>query len=286
MLTIIDFTQIGACISMLILAAVIDVKKREIPDKIWLGFGGFGAILLIIEIMWAPATLTSAPSLALQSLFGIGIMAPIAYVIYKTALFGGADSKALIAIAVLIPTYDSMIFKIHDFVALSVLSNALILSMSQVVYNSARNLLSMANGAQIFEGIEDESTGRKILAFAMGYRSKSPSGYLFAMEGIDEHGKRRFVFNPAKYDEFISTTEDEGTLTSKTSNSEGGKNNVATIADNKSSGKRPDPENQGIWVTQALPFIVYIAIGLVVTLTLGDLMAVAMQGLGFSLPTR
>jgi archaeal preflagellin peptidase FlaK len=278
-MTIIDQAQIAACLSMLALAAVIDIKKREIPDKIWIGFGGFGAVLLILEIISAP----SESSLPFKYLLGIGIIAPIAYAIYKTSLFGGADSKALIAIAVLIPSLDSMPFKLHDLVALTVLSNALIISMSQVVYNSARNVISIARGVHIFEGMEHESTARKLLAFAMGYRSKSPKGYLFAMEGIDESGKRRFVFNPSKYDDFVSseTSAPENTDTLEAATVlRAGKGNIENDDGIGRGAADAGNNNESTWVTPALPFIVYIAIGLVITLTVGDLMAVVMQGLG------
>jgi archaeal preflagellin peptidase FlaK len=242
--------RITACIAMLALAAIIDVKKREIPDKIWLGFGAFGALLAILQFTSGPDDVLFGSPPSINALFpyllGIGIMAPIGYAVYKTGLFGGADSKALVALAVLMPTYDGALFKIHGFTALTVLTNALIISMSQLVFNSARNLVAIAKGVPIFEGIE-EGTARKALAFAMGYRSTSAQGYLFPMEGIDESGKRKFAFNPARYDEFVEEQEDQQT------------------------SQRP------MWVTQALPFIVYIALGFGVALTIGDIFGAIIQ---------
>lgn len=241
--------RIAACAAMLVIAAVIDLKKREIPDKIWVIFGSFGAILAIMEFTVNPDNRagTLLNNISLYSL-GIAIIAPIAYAIYKTGLFGGADSKALIAIAVLIPTYDYMLFKIHGFPVLTVLTNALIISMSQVIINSVRNLVAIARGVPIFEGI-DEGPARKALAFAMGYRSTAAVGYLFPMEGIDESGRRKFSFNPARYDDFVGESEDKGTVLGRE-----------------------------VWVTQALPFIVYIAIGFALTLTLGDIFGIVIQG--------
>lgn len=240
--------RIAACAAMLVIAAIIDIKKREIPDKIWVGFGSFGALLAVLEFTVNPDGLagTLADNVFLYML-GIAIIAPIAYAIYKTGLFGGADSKALIAIAVLLPTYDFMLYKIHGFTVLTVLTNALIISMSQVIINSVRNSIAVARGVRIFEGM-DEGPARKALAFAMGYRSTSAVGYLFPMEGIDESGKRKFAFNPARYDEFVQEPDDASTMPAK-----------------------------GIWVTQALPFIVYIAIGFAVTLTIGDIFGLVIR---------
>jgi len=252
--------RIAACAAMLVIAAIIDVKKREIPDKVWLGFGALGVALIIIEFalpsLFLETTFTlvpsgstavtnTAPTMKLFSyLLGIAIIVPIAYGIYKTSLFGGADSKALIAIAVLLPAYDGMMFKLHGFTAMTVLTNALIVSMSYVVYNVLKNGVEIARGRRIFEGFE-ESRSRKALAFTMGYRSNSEKGYLFAMEGIDESGKRKFVFNPAEYDDFVSGS---------------GKKNL-------------------VWVTHAMPFIVYLAIGFGITIILGDLLAVIIRGI-------
>jgi len=250
--------RIAICAAMLILAAMIDWKKREIPDKIWVGFGAVGVTLIVIEFVFPTLiptnSLITSPSNSLEMdkapisklfnyLLGIGIILPIAYGIYKTSLFGGADSKALIAIAVLLPAYDGMLFKLHDFVAMTVLTNALIISMSYVLYNIAKNSLEIARGKRIFEGFE-ESASRKALAFTMGHRSTSEKGYLFAMEGYDGSGKHKFVFNPAQYDDFVVPTE------------------------------KKDP----LWVTSAMPFIVFLAVGFGITIFLGDLLAVLMSG--------
>src|SRR5437867_8697945 len=150
--------RITACVAMLALAAIIDVKKREIPDKIWVGFGALGALIAILQFTSGPDDVLFGSPLGTSALFSyllaIGIMAPIGYAVYRTGLFGGADSKALICIAILLPTYDGMLFKIHGFTALTVLTNALIISMSQLVFNFARNLISLSKGITIFEGIE------------------------------------------------------------------------------------------------------------------------------------
>ncbi len=252
--------RIAACAAMLIVAAVIDIRKREIPDKIWLGFGGFGLLLTALEFS-IQQSLTPLFSYAL----GIGIITPIAFLVYKTGLFGGADSKALITIAILFPWFNEGIqFKIHDFTAFTVLTNALLISMSQLAFNAVRNLMALARGRRIFDGIEESAT-RKALAFATGYSTSSSSGYLFPMEMIDESGKRKFVFNPARYEEFlgedIEQDDQSGELLTASSTS----------------------QPREIWVTQALPFIVYLAIGFALAITVGDLLGAIIRNV-ISLP--
>lgn len=220
--------RIAACVIMLLLASIVDLKKREISDKIWIGFGGFGILLTALELNGGSANI-------LRYVLPVGITAPIAYGIYRTALFGGADAKALVAISLLLPFYD-MTFKIHGITALTVLTNAAILTCTQVVYNAARNFIEIAKGRAIFEGFE-ESKARKALAFMMGFRTSRPKGFLFAMES-SEGGKRKFIFHPARYDEFVASN------------------------------------SRSIWVTPALPFIVYMTFGFALMIIFGDLLAV------------
>ena len=218
--------RLAACAAMLILASILDLKTREISDKVWVGFGGLGLLLTAIEF--------NANSINLiQYGLGIGVTAPIAYAIYRSGLFGGADAKALVTIALLLPFYD-MPFKIHGFPAFTVLTNATILTFAHVIHNVIRNSIDLARGRSMFEGFEESPT-KKILAFMIGFRSKEPRGYLFAMES-SEGGSRRFNFRPAAYEEYVTN----------------GKN---------------------VWVTPALPFIVYMAVGFAFMIIFGDLLA-------------
>lgn len=336
-LPLLDIARIVACIAMLSLAAIIDFKKREIPDKIWAYFGILGILLTIFQLVASSVSFvnvtTTNSSFALNSALtasliqytiGIGIIFPIAYVIYRVGLFGGADSKALIAIALLVPPYSSisiltMPLKTHGVVALTVLTNALILSLGNVVYNIARNSFALARGSNIFEGFVEEGRLRKALAFAMGFTSASPKGYLFAMEEISESGKRKFRFHPASYYQFIEEEKqlensinsnkyknknyssqtmlhqyEEGEITntigSKNNedlsihhnnniddNGKEEENNEDAVVKNFQVNTFSSGKNNKVWVTSALPFIVYIAFGFGVMLVIGDLMGLAIH---------
>jgi len=228
--------RIGLCIAMLALAAIIDIRKREIPDKIWLGFGGAGLALVLVEILGGNTGI--APGALGREIFryilDIGIISAAGYGIYRSGLVGGADSKALIVVAVLLFSFRAN-YSIHDLPALTVLTNAVLLSLGHLVYNVARNLAAVIRGERIFEGFEQEGGIRKALAAVTGFRTSSRRGFLFSMEEQDESGRKKFRFNPTAYDDFVTSNE-------------GGR----------------------IWVTQALPFIVYITLGLLVTLFYGD----------------
>jgi len=219
--------RIIACAAMLVLASVMDLKKREISDKVWVSFAGLGLLITAIEF-------SSNSTNLFQYGLGVAITVPIAYGIYRTGLFGGADAKALVAIAMLVPFYD-MPFKIHGFTSLTVLTNATILTLANVVHNIVRNSIDLVKGKAVFEGFE-ESGLRKALAFITGFKAAAPNGYLFAMES-NYSGKRRFNFHPAGYYDYVSTN------------------------------------SKNLWVTPALPFIVYMAFGFLSMIIFGDLIA-------------
>jgi archaeal preflagellin peptidase FlaK len=231
--------RIAVCACMLAIASILDLRNREIPDRVWAIFGGMGIVVLILELSdsSSPSSQSGLTPFAIQYSIGIALMSVIGYLTYKTGLFGGADPKALVTIAVILPFFDSE-FKLHGFTALTVLSNALVISMSGLLYNAVRNTIAVARGIPIFEGIPENKI-KKALAFAVGFYSNSSGRFLFAMEERDDKGRRRFRFNPADYGEFETD-----------------------------SGKR--------WVTQALPFILYIGIGFIATLFVGDLLALLM----------
>ena len=224
---------------MLAIASILDIKSREIPDKVWLAFGGIGLAITLLALTdpLAQPVIADKTSYIAHYALGVGLVAVIGYAVYKAGLFGGADPKALVAIALTLPALEAG-YKLYDFPALTSLTNALLISLSGMFYNIARNSISVARGIPIFEGMA-ESSVRKALAFAVGFSSPSTSSgkYLFAMEKRDNSGQRKFVFNPAQYNEFTPN-----------------------------SGKR-------MWMTQALPFIVYIAIGFATMLLVGDLLA-------------
>lgn|SRR5574341_1220129 len=229
--------RIGLCIAMLALAAIIDLRNREIPDKIWIGFGATGLALVFVELLSGNMDVASralGPEL-FRYVMDIGIISAAGYGIYRSGLVGGADSKALIVVAVLLFSFRAN-YSIHDLPALTVLTNAVVLSLGHLVYNTARNLVDAMKGGRIFEGFEEEGGLRKALAVVTGFRTSSRRGFLFAMEEYNESGKKKFLFNPAAYDDFVSSEQ-------------GGR----------------------IWVTQALPFIVYITLGFLVAVFYGDL---------------
>ena len=166
---------------MLGLASVIDIKKREINDKLWIGFSVVAALLLFASPNFWAELKTVALSM---------IVSPIALVLWRFGIFGGADALCLIVLAGIAPMSSITPSQISPF---TTLENASILTVVPLFINLGRNLVSIQQGHDIFCGI-DESRLKKILAMFVGYRTKNPKHGFCIEQMVD--GKRHLDFSP------------------------------------------------------------------------------------------
>ena len=168
---------IGIALTMLIVGSIIDVRKREIHDYYWIGFGSVGFLLLFID-----------PDL-ISNLLTIGfalIIAPFVLLMWRIGFFGGADAFALIVLAVIAPMATISENAVTPF---TTLSNTAILFVFPLLINVFRNVVSQIKGENIFEGFDD-SARKKLVAILMGYRAKTPK-FGFAIEKT-KNGKKKF----------------------------------------------------------------------------------------------
>jgi preflagellin peptidase FlaK len=156
-----DQIRIILTIIMLGIATASDIKKREISDLIWIVFGAIGACLI---------PFAGNPNDELLKIAISMIVAPIAIIIWRFGLFGGADAFALIAVAVLAPSITLTENVVTPF---SVLTNAVIFSVVPMFINVIRNTVLLARRKDIFNGF-DETVGRKVFAMFIGYRASNP----------------------------------------------------------------------------------------------------------------
>ena len=162
---------------MLIVGSIIDIRKREIHDYYWIGFGSVGFLLLFIDPDIVSNLLTIGFAL---------IIAPFVILLWRMGLFGGADAFALIALAVIAPMAT---FSENAVTPFTTLSNAAILFVIPLLINVMRNVIAQIKGENIFEEF-DASTAKKSAAILMGYRAKNPR-FGFAIEKT-ENGMKKF----------------------------------------------------------------------------------------------
>ncbi len=172
--------RILIAVAMLGLASGIDLKKREINDVLWICFAGLAVLLLFLS----PDFWTTLKIVGLSM-----IIAPVALVLWRFGIFGGADAFCLIVLAALAPMSSVTSSQITPF---TTLTNAAILTVIPIFVNLGRNVISIIRGDDIFLGI-DEPRLKKIMAMFVGYRTKNPK-YSFCIEQMID-GKRHLDFS-------------------------------------------------------------------------------------------
>jgi len=169
-----------AAFAMLGLASFFDLKKREINDILWIGFSVLSAVLIFLSPdIWSSLRIVGVSL----------IIAPVALVLWRFGVFGGADAFCLIVLASLAPMFTLNTSQITPF---STLTNAAILSVTPLFVNLCRNVVSILRKEDIFEGI-DETRTKKIIAIFIGYKAKNPK-YSFSLERVVD-GKKRLDFS-------------------------------------------------------------------------------------------
>lgn len=89
-------------------AALRDVRTRRVPNWIWYAIGGLGLVLLVADLIaLAPFSTAFARLQLFRIAVSVGFVVPLAYAFWRLGGFGGADAKALMALAVLFPTYPA-----------------------------------------------------------------------------------------------------------------------------------------------------------------------------------
>ncbi len=189
-----NLIRISIALCMLIVASALDIKKREINDLLWIVFGVVAFVLLIVSAdFWSTAKMIG---------FSM-IIAPVAIVIWRFGIFGGADAMCLIVLAGLAPMatiYGTGVTPITP------LTNAAIVSVIPIFVNLARNLLALSRKQDIFEGF-NETKLNKIIAIFIGYRATNPK-FSFSIEHSDGNHKRlNFGFQHAENTSFCTAAK-------------------------------------------------------------------------------
>lgn len=184
--------RILLAIVMLGIASYTDIKKREVSDFLWVGFGVIAVALIFLEPNFEDSLLSIGISL---------IVAPFVLIIWRFGLFGGADAFAVIVLAALAPQATLTENVVTPF---TILANAVILSVIPMFVNVIRNLMQLGMKNDIFEGFS-ESKSRRILAMFVGYRAKNPK-YSFSIERkAGKKKKLNLSLQHAEYAQFCTT---------------------------------------------------------------------------------
>jgi preflagellin peptidase FlaK len=246
-----EAARILVSLIFLIYSSWHDIRKREVSNKVWLVFAPIGLCLSLLHI--SSSVDRSFPILMATS---VTVTTGLSFLLFYLGLFGGADAKALICLSITIPVPPafprSYLNQILPIFPLSVLVNAVFVSSTLVfgilVYNVPQYLKA---GGEFFDGLEDESSLRKLLLFLTGIKVNPDrirdDHHFIPLETISEVNGRtvhHLSLLPQISDESL---QDAGSLRGI-------------------SGKVGDK----VWVTPSIPFLVFVTVGFLVAMFLGD----------------
>jgi preflagellin peptidase FlaK len=255
--------KITISLAFLLYASWSDYKTREVSNRVWAIYAPIALILTLAEIL-----LYEHDPLSKLSFFGLsfGITAAFAIILFYSGGFGGADSKALMCIALALPFSTETLFQpifasgvsplSQILFPVTIFSNSVLFAAASGLYMLLRNLTQrVATKKKLFEGtLATESIGKKILVLITGYKvpvaKLKEKWHVYPMEDVDYDSedplKRKLVVVP----------KDEG------------RNEIVErLSKAVDTGKISDY----VWATPGLPMLIFVTIGLIVSLLIGDI---------------
>lgn len=244
----IDTFVVLFCLPILIYASQSDIRKRSVSNIPWLAMITVGIGLLIFRVV------TSGTYLLGQAALSLVLTLVVSYLFFRIGLFGAADAKCLISIAVLFPVSPSLVILSHRFplfspvlpevfpFALSTLMNAALLAMVVPLFLGFRNLLDLGLG---------------------GFRRQLGMAFTSYQIPIAQLAKRKHV-------RLVYPCPDKNGELGRASAFSGVEINDAIIKQLESYQKTGKLGNK-VWVTPELPFLVFTTSGFVMATFLGGL---------------
>jgi len=252
--------KVTLSLAILVYSSWSDYKTREVSNSVWVIYAPVALFLSLAELL-----LYESSKLPLFGL-SFGVTAAIAFVLFYSGGFGGADSKALMCIALALPFSTENLFKpiiasgtspiSQVLFPITIFSNAVLFAAASGIYMLLRNIVwNVKHERKIFEGtLAAESIGKKILVLITGYKVSiaklQEKWHVYPMEDVDNNGekplKRKLVVLP----------RDEGR---------------SEIVERLSHAADTGKINDYVWATPGLPMLIFITAGLIVSLLVGDI---------------
>ncbi len=234
--TILDIIRLIIGAILLAYASYTDIKTRRASNILWVIMAIVGAILIIIQFLYVKDGFPN-----IWYLVFIPIMIGLMYLFFQMRLlFGGADAKALMALAILVPIQPV----IEGF---PLWRPYLSLPGSWIIFANATILFLLIPISLLIINI-----GKRNLRFPhclLGYVisvEKAKQTFVWPMEKIKD-GKRKLVYMPKNFD-----VDEE-------------------LAEFEKLGIKE------IWVTPKIPFMIPLLAGFLAAFILGDILLQIVQ---------
>lgn len=247
MLNSINILRIVICSTILLYSCTTDWKSRRAPNQLWYILGAAGILLVCAQLLLIDFDLM----LIMFLLIGVIFIYVFVYLLFRMGAFGGADAKALIAIAIMFPVppdvfLSGLYLPLSEAVrspifSLSVLGNAVVLTLIVPLCVLIYNLITSAS----------EIPSNPLGAFT-GYRMKLTDirgkhvRLMHRYEDIDGKLQRKAVFSGREVDD----------------------ETYRKLLKWNREGKLGDR----VWVTPKLPFLIPITLGFLLAVIYGDIL--------------
>jgi preflagellin peptidase FlaK len=253
-------TKVAVSLIFLLYASWSDYKTREVSNRVWIFYAPIALILSIAEYLIFD--FSKLPFFGLS----VGFTFLIAFLLFYSGGFGGADSKAFMCIALALPFSTEMLFSpitpqgvsplAQLLFPMVIFSNSVLIAAASAGYILFRNIIQrIRKNKEFFEGnLKSESFGKKLVVLITGYRipiqKLKEKWHIYPMEDIEQTEntkiKRKLVIVPK----------------------EEGRNE---ILDRLSEAIESRTINNYVWSTPGLPMLIFVTIGLIVALLFGDI---------------
>ena len=241
----IEFLRVLISLFFFLVSSWYDYKFREVPNGVWVLFAPIGFALTFTQ--YYAEYISGGTHIFLYWLLSVGITTAISFLLFYAGFFGGADAKALICLSITLPYYPTLSLarfntKIIIF-PLAVLVNAVFASSLLVLIITSYNLIKYVQlGGAMFRGFEHEASWRKIIVFMTGIKVRPE-------KLKDAH------YLPLEYH-----VKGSGGITRRLKASPQIEEDVQIVED----------FDDEIWATPGLPFLIFITVGFIVALLVGD----------------
>lgn len=273
---------LGAALAV---ASYQDVKTREIDDRVWVASGLVGALLTVAEIIVSPGYPV------ILAVFSALLTAAIAIGVFYLGLYGGADAKALLVAAVTLPLspwvgglayggWGQGSLFVNPFFPLTLLGNALLLSILLVPSCLLWNLYAKLRGERLFDGVS-ASPLQKLAALLTAVRVKPSTAASVHFNLIE------------RLDAASSRPESGGAAgsTGAAAQERWGLKIFSRISEEDYDKEKEEQSRalsrlrRKVWATPAIPMIVFLLAGYLASFVWGDLIF-GLISLAVGIPAR
>ena len=225
---VLDLVRVSVGIAILSYASYTDIKTRLASNLLWLIMGVIGGALLIIQYL-------TIGFVDIYQLAFIPIIIVIMYVFFQLRLiFGGADAKAVMALAILIP--------IQPVLSIFPLWDRSYMPYTWVIFSNALILFLLIPLSLLFYNLTKKNIEFPHMLMGLKMKvEKAKKSFVWPLEKIID-GKRKMVYMPKEFDadKELKQFEKEGI--------------------------------REIWVTPKIPFMIPLLASFFVSFIFGDIL--------------